>query len=96
MRTRWITQSLVGVVFLMHLLGVAFAETPTTNPQTVKTIFDFKAELKLTDEQDQQIRQILLDLNRDLQLEQAKHTIATYELQDLLKQEADLEQVGRH
>jgi Spy/CpxP family protein refolding chaperone len=95
MSTRRVVQSLVGLVFLIHLLGAAVAQTPPNppTPQTIKTIFDYKTDLKLTDEQDRHIRQILLDLNRELQLEQAKHTIAVYELQEFIKKEADLDQI---
>ena len=59
------------------------------------TIFDYKAELKLTDEQEQQIRQILTDLARELQLQSARRTIVTHELGELLKKEADLAQIKK-
>ena len=83
---------LTGQVLLIALsMSPAFSQTAA--PQAIKTIFDFKSELNLTDAQEKQIKDILIDLNRELQLEKAKHTIAGIELQDLVKQEADLDRI---
>src|SRR5262245_60389268 len=90
----WKQLVMVSVV-LLGLLAWSLAYSQTANPQTVKTIFDFKADLNLSDAQEKQIKQILVDLNRELQLEKAKHTIASIELQDLIKKEADLEQIRK-
>jgi hypothetical protein len=84
------TGMISAVLLLAWLCAGALALAQTANPQAVKTIFDYKTDLKLSDAQEKQIKQILIDLNRELQLEKAKHTIATIELQDLVKQEADL------
>jgi len=62
----------------------------------VKTIFDFKPELKLTDKQETEIKQILTDLNREIQLDRAKLTILSIELEDLGKKEGDLEQIKKN
>ena len=61
-----------------------------------KTIFDFKAELKLTDKQEKEIREILAELNRDLQLNRAKLTILSFELEDLTQKEGNLEQMKKN
>jgi hypothetical protein len=84
---------LMTVVFLGLASAVGFAQA--THPQGVKTIFDFKAELRLSDTQEKDIKQILADLTRELQLEKAKHTIAAIELQDLVRQDVDLGQIRR-
>jgi len=88
------TIALAGVL-MTGLFGPmsAFAQTtkPTTDEKT--TIFDYKKELKLTDEQEQKIRRLLLDLSKKLQIEQAKLTLANAELEELLKKEADLEKI---
>lgn len=84
---------MITVVFLGLASAVGFAQA--TNPQTVKTIFDFKAELRLTDTQEKDIRQVLADLTRELQLEKARYMIATIELQDLVMQEVDLGQIRK-
>ncbi len=49
--------------------------------------------MKLTDEQEQKIRQLLLDLSKKLQIEQAKLTLANAEIEELLKKEAELEKI---
>ena len=72
--------------------GSPQASTPAVEKNT---IFDYKAELKLTDEQEQQIRQILTELARELQLQGARRTIVTHELGELLKKEADLAQIKK-
>ena len=90
-----LTRFVIASGLLIGLLACPFAYSQTASPQTVKTIFDFKTDLSLTDTQEKQIKQILVDLNRELQLEKAKHTIASIELQDLVKKEADLEQIRK-
>lgn len=71
---------------------------PQTAPQPAqgKTIFDFKADLKLTDKQEKDIREVLTDLNKELQVTRAKMTILSFELEDLLKKEANLEQIKKN
>jgi len=76
---------------LVSTQGYAQTTQPSTNQKT--TIFDYKKELKLTDEQEQRIRQLLLDLSKKLQIEQAKLTLANAELEELLKKEAELEKI---
>lgn len=55
------------------------------------TIFDYKTDLLLTDQQEQEIRQILAGLARELDLQRARLTLATHELAELLKREAPLQ-----
>jgi len=86
----------MGVLFsfllVAALAGPVYSQTAN---QPIKTTFDYKAELSLTDAQEKEIKQILIDLNRELQLEKAKLTIAGIELQDLIKKEADLDQIRK-
>jgi Spy/CpxP family protein refolding chaperone len=88
------TAAVAGVVLIGALVstqGYAQTTTPSTDQKT--TIFDYKKELKLTDEQEQKIRQLLLDLSKQLQIEQAKLTLAHADLEELLKKEAELEKI---
>ncbi|MGH7164451.1 MAG: Spy/CpxP family protein refolding chaperone [Nitrospiraceae bacterium] len=88
------TVALAGVLLTCALVstqGYAQTTKPATEQKT--TIFDYKKELKLTDEQEQKIRQLLLDLSKQLQIEQAKLTLANAELEELLKKEAELEKI---
>ncbi len=88
------TAALAGVLLIGMLLstqGYAQTTQPSTDQKT--TIFDYKKELKLTDEQEQKIRQLLLDLSKQLQIEQAKLTLAHADLEELIKKEAELEKI---
>jgi len=69
------------------------ASAPATNQ--VKTIFDYKSELTLSDDQEQRMRQILVNLNKELQVERAKLTILSYDLEELIRKEADLDSIKR-
>lgn len=91
------------VVFILTIFmagGLAYAQaaSPPAEVQSTqgKTIFDFKAELKLTDKQEKEIREILAELNRDLQLNRAKLTILSFELEDLTQKEGNLEQMKKN
>jgi len=93
------TSALVALV-LMILTSWSHAQTfnqpGAEQTKPIKTIFDFKAELKLADKQEKEIRQALADLNRELQLKRAKLTILSIELEDLVKKEGDLEQIKKN
>jgi len=71
--------------------GLAYAQ-PADQPVR-KTIFDYKAELGLSDDQEKQIRSILAGLNREVRLNRAKLTILEIEIEDQIQQEADLEAI---
>ncbi len=94
---------LIGLVFgglLLAVLGSAQgyaqqAGAPTATAMEKSTIFDYKAELKLTDRQEQQIRQLLTELAGELDVRRARLTIATYDLTELIKKEAPLEQIKK-
>jgi hypothetical protein len=73
-----------------------FNQPGAEQTKPIKTIFDFKAELKLADKQEKEIRQALADLNRDLQLKRAKLTILSIELEDLVNKEGDLDQIKKN
>ncbi len=66
-----------------------------TSQPTVKTIFDYKQELNLNDRQEQDIKTILTDLNKEVRVTRAKLTLIEVELTDLIKQEGDLEQIRK-
>jgi len=91
---------LVGLaITLLVAADPSYAQTAAqTAPQAAqgKTIFDFKADLKLTDKQEKDIREVLADLNKEIQVGRAKLTILSFELEDLIKKEADLEQIKKN
>ncbi|MCX5724519.1 MAG: hypothetical protein NTX84_08405 [Nitrospirae bacterium] len=97
MRPRWCR--LVGLIGLLLgglLLGIAQGSVPQGGVPAVTakhTIFDYKTDLLLTDQQEQEIRQILAGLARELDLQRARLTMATHELAELLKREAPLRQI---
>lgn len=101
MRRTGLREMSVGFVMLA-LTGAspAYAQTAASPPETqstqVKTIFDFKAELGLTDKQETEIREILADLNKEVQLTRAKLTILSFELEDLVKKQVTLEQIKKN
>ena len=95
-----------GVVFVSAFLIQATPAPPPpkqpapaapaqTQPAPGQTIFDYKAELNLSDKQEQDIRTILADLNKDVRLGSAKLTILNSELEDLIKADGDLEQIRK-
>lgn len=87
---------LIGLLLGWLLLGSAQSSVPQAGVPTVTakhTIFDYKPDLLLTDQQEQEIRQILAGLARELDLQRARLTLATHELAELLKREAPLRQI---
>ncbi len=76
--------------------GVAFAQgapEETEPPKSqARTIFDqdVREKLNLTDQQVKDLRKLLADLNRSLRIAQAKLILLGYEIEDLVKAEADL------
>ena len=74
--------------------GLADAQPASQTPK--QTIFDYKAELNLTDEQEKEIRQILAELNREAQLAAAKLTVLKFEVEDLIQKEDELELIRKN
>ena len=87
----WVTLVLGTALIVTGFLAGALADAQPANQTPKKTIFDYKAELNLTDEQEQEIRRILAELNREAQLAGAKLTILKFELEDLIQKEDELE-----
>jgi hypothetical protein len=96
---RYIHIFLVCVVITAVWAGrLVFAQQAQSSgpPSTARTIFDYKGELSLTDKQEHEIRDILTDLNKEIQINRAKLTILAFELDDLVnKKEGDPEQIKR-
>mgnify|MGYP001589451894 CR=1 FL=1 len=93
---------ILSILLIAALVSTPLAAHAQTGPPQAappaaekNTIFDYKAELKLTDEQEQQIRQILTELASEMELQGARRTIVRHELGDLLKKEADLAQIKK-
>ena len=64
-------------------------------PERARTIFDYKKELNLSDRQEQDIKTILGDLNKEVVVTRAKLTLLEVEVGDLIKNEGDLEQIRK-
>jgi len=60
-----------------------------------RTIFDYKADLSLTDRQEREIKNVLTELNKRLRLDRARLTLLDSEVEELIIKEADLEQLRR-
>ncbi len=90
----------LGLALLSGSLAFAQApagETPKTDeakpedaPTPLKTIFDYKEQLNLTDQQVADIKKLLGELARTLKLTQAKMTVLAFEVDELIKGEGDL------
>lgn len=78
--------------------GAPAGETPAGAPKEeeatpqspLKTIFDYKDQLNLTDQQIADIKKLLGELARTLKLTQAKLTVLAFEVDELIKGEGDL------
>ena len=82
------------MVWVVLASGLAYAQTAPA-PSAVKTIFDYKQELNLTDRQEQDIKAILQELNKEVRVTRAKLTLIDVEATDLIKNEGDLEQIRK-
>ncbi len=91
------TTIILATFFILSFFNITVAQDEGQSPKKgkVKTIFDFKTELKLTDEQEQRIKTILTDLNKDVQVKRARLVILNSEIQDLLKKEGDLSEIKK-
>ncbi len=88
---------LVIAVFLMVGFGTAFAQQAEEprQQQAVKTIFDYKADLNLTDDQVKKIREQLSALDKEVRVLRARLTIADVDLQGLLEKDGDINEIKK-
>ena len=96
-KLRSVVSMILALFFILAVSNNAFAQEAgqTQKKGKAKTIFDFKAELKLTDEQEQKIKTILTDLNKDVQVKRARLVILNSEIEELLKKEGDLAEIKK-
>jgi hypothetical protein len=83
---------LLGVFFILGT-GSVFAQDG--QQQQGKTIFDYKSDLKLTDDQVKKIREHLGDLDKEVRVLRAKHTLIEVDLQGLMEKEGDMNEVKK-
>ena len=83
-----------GLAVLVLATSLAWAQT-TPSANRVRTIFDYKQELNLTDQQEQAIKTVLADLDKDIRVTRAKLTLIDVEVGDLIKNEGDLEKIKK-
>jgi len=89
---------IVIAVFLMVGFGAAFAQQAEESPRqqtAVKTIFDYKADLNLTDDQVKKIREQLSALDKEVRVLRARLTIADVDLQGLLEKDGDINEIKK-
>ncbi len=79
---------LVGLM-LMTGFGTVFAQDEQQQ-QTIKTIFDYKTELRLTDDQVTKIREYLNELGKEIRILRAKLTLVDVDLQSMIEKDADM------
>jgi hypothetical protein len=77
----------LAAIFLMIGFGAAFAQQ---EGQQGKTIFDYKSDLKLTDDQVKKMRELLGDLDKEVKVYRAKLTLIDVDLQNLMEKEGDM------
>ena len=84
-------------VFVMIGFGTVFAQQAQEGQQqqAVKTIFDYKADLRLTDDQVKKIRDYLSDLDKEVRVLRAKFTLIDVDLQSLLEKEGDMNDIKK-
>ena len=80
----------VVLVGMMLIAGFAPASAQDEQQQTVKTIFDYKTELRLTDDQVTKIREYLNDLGKEIRVMRAKLTLVDVDLQSMMEKDADM------
>jgi len=78
--------------FLLVALLTSLGLPALCEPPKIKTIFDYKQELSLSDEQIQAMKSALIKLNGNLQNHQAKLKQLEAEFHTLIVQEASLEE----
>jgi hypothetical protein len=85
----------LGFLVVFLLVGeVAYPQTPPVKG-IVKTIFDYKQELNLSDKQEQDIKTILTGLSQEVRVTRAKLTLIDVEATDLIKKDGDLELIRK-
>ena len=88
---KWFRQVLGAALIATGFMAGGLVDAQPVSQTPKQTIFDYKAELSLTDEQEKEIRRILAELNREMQISQAKRTLLKFELEDLIQKEDELE-----
>jgi NH3-dependent NAD+ synthetase len=88
--------SVVSNFLVFFLLAASPVNAQTAPPpERGRTIFDYKKDLNLSDRQEQDIKNILEDLNKEIRVTRAKATLIDVEIGDLIKKEGDLEQIRK-
>jgi len=82
----------VTVVFLSLWVNDALSQE-ARKAEAVKTIFDYRDELKLSDDQVKKIRENLSALDKEVRVLRAKLTLVEVDLENLLEKEGDMAQI---
>lgn len=85
----------LGALVIFAAAAAYGQAVPVPPGERAKTIFDYKKELALSDAQERDIKTILENLNKEVVVTRAKLTLLEVEIGDLIKNEADLEQIRK-
>jgi hypothetical protein len=77
------------VAFVLICINSSFAQEQTKK----KMIFDYKAELNLTDEQVAKMKDQISSLNNEVKISRAKLTILDAEVRKLIENDGDMTQI---
>lgn len=83
----------LAVAFLATSFNNAFAAEKQAQKRNVKTIFDYKTELNLSDDQARRIKDYISSFDQEMKVTNAKLTILEVEIQKLLEKEGDIGQI---
>lgn len=87
---------LIGVLLTTGFcVAIAQAQEGQQQQQAGKTIFDYKAELNLTDDQVNKIKQDLADLDKEVRVFRARLTLIDVDLQKLMEKEGDMNEIKK-
>ena len=88
---------LIGVLLTTGFCAaiVQAQEGQQQQQQAGKTIFDYKAELTLTDDQVKKIKEDLADLDKEVRVFRARLTLLDVDLQKLMEKEGDMTEIKK-
>jgi hypothetical protein len=87
-----------ATIVLVLVLGVSphlLAQSKTSSNDRLKTIFDYKQELNLSDRQEEDIKAIIQALGKEIQASRAKLQNIETDVGELNKTDSDLEQIRK-
>lgn len=90
----WVTAIVIALTLGW---GTAFAQQGQEAPQkqATKTIFDYKTELNLTNDQVNKIKEHIANLDKEVRVSRAKLIIIDADVQNLVQKEGDMNEIKK-